>query len=1244
MADIVYDKNNPQLYQGNSQYELEKNAIITEEQINYVAKDVRDFLEQENYVSYNSQNPTLVEQETAITNIFGDGILEAKIANVLNNLATSAKGLTILDQEDNWVKQAFTDIANGKRKLFILTPQAKVEEYGIPILSEYFEDINYKDVIYKKTTYEELFKNEPEWIKKYKNALKNTTNAWVKNKWHFADFAKVCEEKVDASDAAAYNLIFGGEADVKKERLLTGLYNTQVGGSISAFVEYVALPWETFVPEKIGSQTSSLSGAILFQPSTGNIYEVTANSEGITANTALSLQVDKNNTNQYRPETIYNWEYQDRIKKTFGDPDPNEPEATHTYFIDEANALYLILKSMTPGVDESVASGADSELVNGSGHTTIRNHYELMMQENKDIVIGKIGNTDYKLSDFIKRENMVTGNLNEENNKIYYTTHPKYNVSYDSDKTEDIVNQNEIPRITSDLNTYLGQGGEISAVFNNNVWQGSSLFRPVINIASPRIYYHIPILNEEIYGENIVKEYPHGAMALHCVKRGTINTGNIWQFCGDLLYSGGIEYPGGKVYQKLLGYNNDNTPRVNDYIYNPYSSELRRVYRPQTIAENGSGRESFLTEDVLTYINNEVDGATRAGGTYIRGNNITYLSPNQQDQNINKIAALPGFIEYLQSQQGLNDSYFHGLSDYIEQLKKYQNNILNNEQDKTKLVFNTLYLLPKVIQEKISSSEVNNSLRTEIRFKQLNHMIPGDFVLSTENNFFNLYQTTSAPYLYDIFKDYPEGREIFINFACYLARNATSNRTLLMHDVVLRDILITELKNAGLHDGDDFKLYHFKKDESSDEIQYPYIWNGSSYAENNHAELLETCSSLIEWLKLLKEEYPNLDIDTIYNYRKNENDVEYLKDLRYRLLTNLQCPIGIDAIPITSLPFTINIEDGSSIEFDPTRIIIPEGSISEVQLASNVVDKLNSFKILLSSRNPSSGGRYGDDTYVFDLTSLPYPFAGNAIPAVNDVIICNQSFYQVGEIQSDYVVTTKIGDLSNKIISYNDLDNSLQTKIDNAYVKPSGGIPLSDLNTSVKNKINAPNMRYLMDYETITYDSDVGEYIFNSTNKTESRKNYKDGSLILSPSNDVFQLNSPDGAGFRSDSSTPTFVYKISNDNNNIFEFYWRPLYNSYEYEKKIGEDLYDSITENDLLLAKEILQKRGSITLKFIDGDFGGKTIIGGSLTQSIIDSINNIGIVFNYYDFDDSYNPQVKQLIWYYFNNQNHIEQINT
>jgi len=141
-------------------------------------------------------------------------------------------------------------------------------------------------------------------------------------------------------------------------------------------------------------------------------------------------------------------------------------------------------------------------------------------------------------------------------------------------------------------------------------------------------------------------------------------------------------------------------------------------------------------------------------------------------------------------------------------------------------------------------------------------------------------------------------------------------------------------------------------------------------------------------------------------------------------------------------------------------------------------------------------------------------------------------------------------------------------------------------------------MRYLMDYETITYDSDVGEYIFNSTNKTESRKNYKDGSLILSPSNDVFQLNSPDGAGFRSDSSTPTFVYKISNDNNNIFEFYWRPLYNSYEYEKKIGEDLYDSITENDLLLAKEILQKRGSITLKFIDGDFGGKTIIGGSLT----------------------------------------------
>lgn len=1212
MADIVYDKNNPQLYQGNSQYELETNAIITEEQINYVAKDVRDFLEQENYVSYNQQNPTLVEQETAITNIFGDGILEAKISNVLNNLATSGKGLTILNQDDTWIKQAFEDIAKGKRKLFILTPQAKVEDYGIPVLSEYFEDIDYKDVIYKKSTYEELSRNESSWVIKYKNALKNNSNVWVKNKWHFADFAKVCEEAILPEDSTTddidtYNLIFGGEQNVKKEKLLTGLYNTQIGGSISAFVEYVALPWETFVPEKIGSQTNVLPGAILFQPSTGDVYEVTTNSEGVTANTALSLQVDKNNTNQYRPETIYKWEYQDRIKKTFGDPDPDEPTNNiNTYFVDEVNALYLILKSKTPGVNESVVSDANSSLSQGSGHTTIRNHYELMMKENKDIVIG---NNNYKLADFIKRENMVTGNLDEENNRIYYTTHPKYNVSYDTDKTEDIIDQNEIPRITNDLTTYLGQGGDISAAFNNNIWQGSSLFRPIINIASPRVYYHIPILDENIHGEDIINEYPHGAMALHCTKRGTVKTGNIWQFCGNLLYSGGEEYPGGKLYQKLLGYNSDENPRVNDYIYNPYSSELRRIYRPQTVAENGAGRQSFLTEEVLTYINNEVDGAIRAGGAFMRGNNITYLTPTQQDQNINRIVVLPDFIEYLQQQQALSDTYFHGLSDYINQLNEYQNNVLNDDQNQTKIVFNTLYLLPKAIQEKIATSEVTNKLRSEIRFRQLNHMIPGDFVLSTNNDTFNLYQTTSAPYLYDIFKDYPDGREIFINFACYIARNATTDRTLLMHDVVLRDILITELKNAGLHDGDDFKLYHYKRDDSSDTINYPYVWDNGAYEENDHEELLETCSSLMEWLKLLKEEYPNLDIDTIYDYRKDENNVEYLKDLRYRLLTNLQCPIGVDVIPVATLPLTI-IADGD--EFSPGDIIIPDYSISESKLTSELRDKVNYCKIAVAQSGYTPSYSSGTGYYWFINAFDNYSIGITLYP--NDLIICGNSIYQVVGIDA-WPYATKIGDFTAATIEYADLSTELQNRINNSYIKPSSGIPLQDLKNEIQDKINAPTMHYLMDYEQITWNNQ-GYYEFTSSNMAVSDKEYKVGDLVIGQNFEVFKID------YKSISSY--LLIKISPKNHFIFDY----IQDTQEYHCYTGDNKSYQGEHLAIFDAASALQQGSSLVLTFNGGPLASYTIYGGILTiisdPPLDPNIENI--LFNINN-----GSQIGTLIWY-------------
>ena len=792
--------------------------------------------------------------------------------------------------------------------------------------------------------------------------------------------------------------------------------------------------------------------------------------------------------------------------------------------------------------------------------------------------------------------------IESKNNKTTFHVYPilrivenfeSYSVYDTEGKSVTTRYQSKIPKTTDFLQNYFNNSGGSSATIENNKWKGSSLFRPVINEARPRIFYNTASLSKDTYGE-VVEHYPKGAMAIHCIPRGTVNNGTIWKFIGNTLKSGGIEYPVDKKnYQKLLNNGISSEVKLNDFIYNPYSTEIRQISRPATLAENGNGDQTFLTKPVYSYEKAEEDGVKRVVGTYLRGNQITYMqsAPTEYNDGINNIVDYPNFISYLLEQNNLGSRFIY-LSDFIEILKNQRQNILSDEQSNTKKVFNTLYLLPQAEKDIIlNANNLTQELKSKTRFKQLNFMIPGDFILAIEDNNYNLYQTTSAPYLFDIFKDNRDAKILFINYTDY---KSNKDGGLTIADFILRDLFITELKNDG---------YFYHKATNT------YMFNSSNQIIGSNTDPYRCGQTLKEWLQELKKSFSSLDLDIIFGYSV-ENTEQYISDLKYRLLTNLQCPIVIDAAPVTTLPSMYIIGDEVIDQINSTTLIIENNSISEQHLNSELQNKINYFKVLVTDPGYEPEYEAYNDWYNFFNAFTSY--TPMVTPNYNDVIIGTDAIYYVVYIDADAApYAKKIGDFGASTVTLNQLEQTVQDKIVNSYVKPNSGIPKEHLKSDIQEKLNVPIIHYPAEYETIIYDNELNSYILETNNREQSSKDYRQNDLVLNPSlNSIFKLNNEVAIS----GNTPTFLTKMT-PNNEYQMFYLssnpQSVYHLLGFNTQ-GINTEDSniLEQNYFFDAVEDLKNGIPLNIKFIPNEEVPKgtdnlELSGGSLSV-VTDSYN--------------------------------------
>ena len=161
---VPYDNNNGLLYDGYDGYDVEKNALITEEQLNRTEKDIRDYLEkikQElteymnklKYVSYSyNQNLSTVEQSTAQANIDFPGRIQGLTKYYFDTYYQDA--LTKVMNNLNLVNGVEENLVAGNARIYYLTEEAEKMQYGIPIFAEYFVDVTSQDLFYHIKNYD----------------------------------------------------------------------------------------------------------------------------------------------------------------------------------------------------------------------------------------------------------------------------------------------------------------------------------------------------------------------------------------------------------------------------------------------------------------------------------------------------------------------------------------------------------------------------------------------------------------------------------------------------------------------------------------------------------------------------------------------------------------------------------------------------------------------------------------------------------------------------------------------------------------------------------------------------------------------------------------------------------------------------------------------------------------------------------------------------------------------------------
>lgn len=1161
-TDLVFENNSKKLYRGleytgsdsaKTNIPLESRALVTEQQLNYLAKDIRDYLDEENYVSYNKwDNRTTTERETAINNIFGDGVLEGIISRLEQNLTENGNGVTTYGSGS--MKELEDALKNAKH-VIILTDEAKVDEYGgIPILSEYFQGLASSDVIYRDETCRNVYEENggsSNWVANYKNFLlthpspqnkmdNSESLERLKNKWRFADFYRVAYQNGMS----------------QKNPYLNGLYGTQEPSSIPAFCEYIALPYNTCVPDLLANLEV---GDILYKPTTGELYQVKKDNSKTIANTLMGIDYQGGT---YQANTIYGvwsdnsyyidnveklsshqgytcFEGEAKIKEFIHDNTPFTPPSGSNYTISRPNWYYL---------DENGNATDKAHAV----HTTKNGKEIYKMSSSHDYgglliqhyVDGENNAKDDNDECKFNKDNYVDDNQNlylfmgikQVNNEDLYIT---------TQNDIPTTNGKHTPRFNPEVVKTQGTPINVESVtYNTNRYTS---FKTVLNDNSPRIYYNIAELSDS-HKKEIAAHYPFGAMAIYCEPIGIYKPNSLWKFIGDRLFSGGIEFPKDS-YQKVLS-----TPQstadisVGDFIFNPYSTELRQVSR-KLCASEVINSNTYLTKPVIGYMHNEDDGIERANGSYLRGATIHYLIPKENSviDESRHIPALPDFIEYIKQNLD-NTSYRLNLQEgnkvYVTEWENALNElktkrVFNTAEDNTKMVFNTLYLLPQ--------NTLNNVNRTtnEIRFLQLNSFIPGDYVFDIKDNKCDVYQITCAPYLYDIFDAERIGltslsdefaiQKLFVNYM-YSKWNYPKFENAKVSDIFLGNVLLTLIKRE--QRGTE-KYYCLGSNQN---YQYQFVYSDQS-EERHYFEF----SNIDEWFKIFLEDFVGSNYNDVAAYAK-ENEATYLTELRQRLLTNYSCPIAVNGILINSFYFSGNGE-------------------SSEEVPQSIIDELNRLEQQKAGFS--------------DLTNLQTAI----ISTIN-----NRNYYSKPQTG----------------ISEGDLTTQLQNKLNNAYIKPVVGIPESDLAISVQNKLNKPSLHTLENYETITYDELSETYLLETTNLNASNKKYFKDDYVVSPQfGNIFKLNSNMG-------DTPVVVLTKTLPNN-IFEFKWTDYFGPDVHGYQI---LINEIPQRNevsyLNDAKEILLNGQQLILKFYDGPLNGCTIKGGSIVEY---STDNFAILFNLY-----------------------------
>ena len=899
-TDSVYKNNSKKLYRGleytgsdsaKTNIPLESRALVTEQQLNYLAKDIKDYLDEENHVAYYEQNPTPEEQIQATNNVFGDGVITAKISKILDGQVAAAAGITTLTLNDLGIE----DILQGKKKLIILTPEAKIGDYGIPILSEFFKDVANDEVIYRKDTYETL-RADSNWDTTYSEVLKNNKddsfnidNARIKNKYRFAEFSNYDAKYMD------------------------GLYDYHKGGSVPAFAEYLPFDWVTFIP-KIFEDLKE--GDILYQPSTGDIFEVTKTQGYVTCNNLVGLERVTNSdgdlTNTYRYFSIY----EGRIKNALD----NQVFGVDT-FKKESLAKRQLMGD--PNLQSSEAAEPKQTVI------------DLYLKYFNNLAIPE----ENEQRPYFDKDNKNSGQ--SDYYPIFSMTNYR-NGDHSDQKVKSVTNTN-IPK-TNGLSKHFSGITNLTNSNNNGWLDDNNNYVPIVNNNVARLFYNTSYLNPDSFGEDIVKQYPRGAFAIHCKKIGSLNNNIIWEYMGNVLQAGGKEYPNPKdkdflyAYKKILSSDLSQTveiPQLGDYIYNPNSTELRRIVRDLTTSETGDGRETYLTEPVYTKINDEEDGYLRFAGTYLRGPGTKFMTPVTETNIYNDTVQLPltGFFDIIQkifgedpASTGASWPYSNQdvLNDWKNKINSWnKSNILNQDRYNTKIIFNSLYLQNKTILNMICKDQDSYTKNgPALRFNQLNTIIPGDQILAltpdTDNIYnYRIYQATKAPYLYNIFRnenhqgyDTFEFKKMYVNFVSYCrAINGSKDYKVTLHRAFLQNLFITQIEREKNNDD---KFYYYVRPEINTAATYVYD-------DPNPVKNVFSTESIKTWIEKTIDNISDTtkpDMTIVMNYADLYKDI-YLQELEERLLNNYQCPIAVNAMFLNNLKFEVG--DTGIIQGEPGR-------------------------------------------------------------------------------------------------------------------------------------------------------------------------------------------------------------------------------------------------------------------------------------------------------------------------------------